>query len=61
MKNTVAEAMTAYEPGGRILTYEKAPVEVLGMRVIDEIIRDEIGYYKNIFKEGGISGILQAL
>lgn len=61
MMDTVAEAMTAYEPGGRILTDDKAPVEVLGMRVIDEIIRDEIGYYKNIFKEGGISGILQAL
>ena len=53
--------MVAYEPGNLILTDDRAPVELLGMRVIDEIIRDEIGYYKNIFKEDGISGILQAL
>ena len=61
MMNTVEEAMVAYEPGDLILTDDRAPVEVLGMRVIDEIIRDEIGYYKNIFKENGIEGILQAL
>ena len=61
MMDTVAEAMVAYEPGNLILTDDRAPVELLGMRVIDEIIRDEIGYYKNIFKEDGISGILQAL
>lgn len=61
MMRTVADAMTAYEPGNLILTDDQAPVEVLGMRVIDEIIRDEIGYYKNIFKEDGIQGILQAL
>lgn len=61
MMGAVQEAMTAYEPGDRILTDDKAPVEVLGMRVIDEIIRDEIGYYKDLFKEQGIQGILQAL
>lgn len=61
MMNTVGEAMTAYEPGDLVLTDDKAPVELLGMRVIDEIIRDEIGYYKGIFREEGIQGILQAL
>lgn len=61
MMDTVLTAMTPYEAGDRILTDDRAPVEVLGMRVIDEIIRDEIGYYKDIFKEQGIQGILQAL
>lgn len=61
MMHTVGEAMTAYEPGKLILTDDKAPVEVLGMRVIDEIIRDEIGYYKNLFKEEGIRGILDSM
>ena len=61
MMGTVADAMTVYEPGDLILTDDKAPVEVLGMRVIDEIIRDEIGYYKDIFKKDGIQGILQVL
>ena len=58
---TVGAAMTAYEPGDLILTDDKAPVEVLGMRVIDEIIRDEIGYYKDIFKRDGIRGILDSM
>ena len=29
------------------------------MRVIDEIIQDEIVYYKNILKENGIQGLLE--
>lgn len=35
------------------MTDDKAPVELLGMKVIDELIRDEVGYYKEIFQEGG--------
>lgn len=61
MMHTVEDAMTAYEPGHFILTDDKAPVEVLGMRVIDEIIRGEIGYYKDIFKKDGMQGIFQVL
>lgn len=48
----------AYEGGDLILTDDKAPVELLGMRVIDEIIQDELGYYKQVFEEHGIRGIL---
>lgn len=61
MMHTVLEEMTPYEPGDLLLTDDKAPVEVLGMRAIDEIIRDEIGYYQGIFREEGIQGILRAL
>lgn len=57
----VSEGLVAYEGGDLILTDDKAPVELLGMRVIDEIIRDELGYYKEVFKEHGISGILKAV
>ena len=42
------------------MTDDKAPVEVLGMQVIDDLIEGEIGYYKDIFKKEGISGILDA-
>lgn len=55
----VTDRMIRYEKGDYILTDDKAPVELLGMKVIDEIIRDEIGYYKNILKENGISGLLE--
>lgn len=47
-----------YETGGLLLTDDKAPVELLGMRVIDELIADEIGYYKDIFQKEGIKGLL---
>lgn len=58
MMQMVGASLTAYEGGGCILTDNKAPVELLGMRVIDELIQDEIGYYKDIFRREGISGLL---
>ena len=58
LMESVSDSLTAYEPGNRILTDDKAPVELLGMRVIDELIRDEIGIYRDIFKERGIEGLL---
>lgn len=53
--------MEKYEQGSYLLTDDKAPVELLGMEVIDEIIRDEIGYYRDIFKEEGVRGLLDTL
>ena len=35
------------------MTDDKAPVELLGMKVIDELIRDEVAYYKRIYQDGG--------
>ena len=43
------------------MTDDKAPVELLGMRVIDELIRNEVAYYKNIYEEQGIRGVMNAL
>lgn len=60
MMKTVSDGLTAYEKGEYILTDDKAPVELLGMKVIDEIIQDELGYYKEVFKREGIMGILNA-
>lgn len=59
MMMTVNKDMIEYEAGNYILTDDKAPVELLGMKVIDEIIRDEIGYYKDILREEGIQGLLE--
>ena len=38
---------------------DKAPVELLGMRVIDHLIRDEVRYYKKIYQKEGLDGVLQ--
>lgn len=58
MMQAVGTSLYAYERGNRLLTDDKAPVEVLGMQVIDELIADEIGYYKDIFERDGIEGLL---
>ena len=47
-----------YERGDLLLTDDRAPVELLGMREIDSLINDEIGYYRNIYKEEGIQGLM---
>lgn len=55
----VAQNLTACKPGSYILTDDQAPVEVLGMQVIDGIIQEELGYYKDIQKKEGIRGLLK--
>lgn len=57
----ISEGLTAYEAGENILTDDRAPVELLGMQMIDGIIREELGYYKRIFREQGIAGLLNSL
>lgn len=56
---SVQTQLTKYSKGDRILTDDKAPVELLGMRVIDEIIQEELGIYKKLFKEKGMKGVLE--
>ncbi len=55
----VAENLISYEAGNYVMTDDKAPVELLGMRVIDELIAGEVQYYKGIYEEQGISGLLE--
>lgn len=49
MMDTVSAGLTLRESGNLILTDDKAPVEVLGMRVLDEIIADELAYYRDLY------------
>ena len=44
--------------GSHILTDDKAPVEVLGMRVLDELIAGELDYYRENFSLQEILGML---
>ena len=57
----VSALLKPYEAEDHILTDDKAPVEVLGMRMIDTLIRDEIGYFKDVFEREGLSGLLKSL
>ena len=59
MMEKVEAGLVEYEAGDRILTDDRAPVELLSMKAIDAIIRDEVEYYKGIYEEEGLEGVLE--
>jgi spermidine synthase len=61
MMRGVCSALSRYEPGNMIMTDDRAPVELLGMRVLDGYIEGELSYYKGVYRSGGISGLLSEL
>ena len=61
MMQVVEDSKVIYRAGDHIMTDDKAPVELLGMQVIDEMIRDEVAYYKKIYDEKGLGGLLDSL
>ena len=54
----VSASLSKYNPGNYILTDDKAPVELLGIEVIDGLIQKEAAYYKEIYKKEGIKGLI---
>ena len=54
----VGAHLVPYAGGSLILTDDQAPVELLGMRMIDGIIEEELKYYKEIYARDGLQGIL---
>ena len=61
MMGRVERGLVRYEPGDRIMTDDKAPVELLSMRAIDDLIREELAYYKQIYAEQGLRGVIDGL
>lgn len=59
LMHIVYSELTKYTPGNLLMTDDKAPVELLGMRVIDELIREEVDYYKQVYKDGGMKALLE--
>lgn len=55
------EGFVKYNKGKYCMTDDRAPVELLGMKVIDELIKDEVAYYKEIYNEKGIKGLVDKL
>ena len=54
----VSQTLEPYTGKGTILTDDRAPVELLGMRAIDGLIQNELAYYQNLYRTKGISGLL---
>lgn len=61
MMAKVYDGLTVYEPGDLIMTDDKAPVELLGMKVIDEIISQEVAGYKDVYEKEGLKGLIEIL
>ncbi len=64
LRTLMARLAREWQPpraGGQILTDDRAPVELLGMKAIDAIIRRETGYYRKILREEGLKGLMDAL
>ena len=53
-----AANLSLYSPGDRVMTDDKAPVELLSMRAIDELVAEELAYYQDILHEEGIKGLM---
>lgn len=58
MLQKVHENLQPYQGGGHILTDDRAPVELLGMQAIDDMISRELAHYKEKFEQEGISGLI---
>ncbi len=59
MMSRVSKNLKAVKGGDNIWTDDKAPVELVGMKTIDILIQDEAGYYKGIYEEKGIKGLIE--
>lgn len=50
-----------YRGGDLILTDDKAPVELLGIKLVDALIGDELEYYRKIYRRGGFAALWESL
>ena len=58
---TVFSGLQACEGGEHVMTDDRAPVELLGMRVIDDLIREEVSWVREIYERDGIQGVINSL
>ena len=61
MMDRVRERTSLTEKGDRILTDDRAPVELLGMKVLDAMIQDELDYYRELFRGKSFSELIELL
>ena len=56
----IAETWKTPVLGENILTDDRAPVEMLSMRALDNFIQQNLQYYKEIYHREGLEGILNS-
>ena len=60
LMRTVAGKLVKVEGGGNILTDDRSPVELLGMRAIDALIADELQWVRGLYEREGLKGLIDA-
>ena len=61
MMEQVSGELVKQNGGSCILTDDKAPVELLGIRVIDRLINEEVANYRDIYNKQGIRAVMKEL
>ena len=59
MMEQVSQRLTPVTGGSNVLTDDRAPVEVLGMRAIDALISDELVWVRGIYEREGLRGLIE--
>lgn len=59
MMGEVSCRLVRYTPGEYVLTDDQAPVELLGMGMIDDLIMNEVSFYREIIKKEGFRGLME--
>ena len=54
----VSDRLQPYAAGSRVMSDDRAPVELLSMRVMDDLIRGEVAWYRSLYEEQGLRGLL---
>ena len=57
LMSRISKKLVPYYGGEHILTDDKAPVELLGMRTIDGLIGDQLEYYRSALRRDGIQAL----
>ena len=57
----IAQTWTTPELGEKVLTDDRAPVEMLSMRALDKIIQIHLEHYKEIYRRDGLEGLLKSI
>ena len=60
LMRTVHARLETVNGGEHILTDDRAPVELLGMRAIDALIADELQWLREIYSRKGVKGLIES-
>lgn len=61
METVLEDRLVPYQAGDLLLTDDCAPVELLGIHVIDTLIQNEVAAYREVYEQEGVQGLMDRL